>query len=140
MKSSFKKFYLIDQHEYDRLSRPLAIKSELSWKRPIDIRAKNEDSRTMKSILADETLSDDLKSKNYIQSLSRFINTKTSIEPQTVDNESTEQQQQQQQQPQPTIVKKKKKQKKKIIGRYSPIHLRKNIKKRKFDDATWMEY
>lgn len=141
MKSSFKKFYLVEEREYDRLSRPLAIKTELNWKRPIEIRAKNEDSRSMKSILADESLADDLKSKSYNQSLTRFINMKTSLDPQSIGEKSTEQHQQpeQQQQQQHSVVKKKKK-KKKIIIRHSPIRLRKNIKKRKFDDTIWTEF
>jgi Cft2 family RNA processing exonuclease len=115
---SFNKFYLIDEHEYARLTRPLAIKNELSWKRPIDVRAKNEDSRSMKNILADESMSDDLKSKSYNQSLTRFINTKTSIpqqQKQEVDSikEKT-----------PDEKKKKKKTKKQVIVRRSPIRLR----------------
>jgi Cft2 family RNA processing exonuclease len=127
---SFNKFYLIDEHEYARLTRPLAIKNELSWKRPIDVRAKNEDSRSMKNILADESMSDDLKSKTYNQSLSRFINTKTSIP-------------QQQKQELDSIKektpdeKKKKKTKKQVIVRRSPIRLR---PRRKFDETIWSEY
>lgn len=141
MTSSFKKFYLVEEREYDRLSRPLAIKSELNWKRPIEIRAKNEDSRSMKSILTDETLPDDLKSKSYNQSLTRFINMKTSLEPQSIGEKSTEQQQQPVQQQHSAVKKKqKKKKKKKIIIRHSPIRLRKNIKKRKFDDTIWTEF
>jgi Cft2 family RNA processing exonuclease len=131
---SFNKFYLIDEHEYARLTRPLAIKNELSWKRPIDVRAKNEDSRSMKNILADESMSDDLKSKTYNQSLSRFINTKTSIpqqQKQELDSikEKT-----------PDEKKKKKKTKKQVIVRRSPIRLRPMTKRRKFDETIWSEY
>ena len=140
MERSFKKYYLIDEHEYNRLSRPLAVKNELSWKRPIDIRAKNEDSRSMKEILADDTISDDIKSKTYNQSLTRFINTKTSIpqaekqEAELVDKSPAAIK------PQPTKKPTIKKKKKKIIVRHSPIRLRPAVKKRKFDDTVWSEY
>ena len=137
MERSFKKYYLIDEHEYARLSRPLAIKNELSWKRPIDVRAKNEDSRSMKEILADDTISDDIKSKTYNQSLTRFINTKTSLpqaEKQQVDESSDSIK------PAPTKKAQQKKKKKKIIARRSPIRLRPIVKKRKFDETLWSEY
>jgi hypothetical protein len=140
MERSFKKYYLIDEHEYTRLSRPLAIKNELSWKRPIDVRAKNEDSRSMKEILADDSISDDLKSKSYNQSLTRFINTKTSI-PQKQEAEPVDESPDSiKPPPKPKAQPKKKKKKKKIITRHSPTRLRPTIKKRKFDSTLWLEY
>ena len=138
MERSFKKYYLIDEHEYNRLSRPLAVKNELSWKRPIDIRAKNEDSRSMKEILADDTISDDIKSKTYNQSLTRFINTKTSIpqqKQQVVDESPDSIKPMPTKKPNTQSIKKKK-----IIARHSPIRLRPTVKKRKFDDTIWSEY
>lgn len=122
--------YLLDQHEYDRLSRPLAIKNELSWKRPIDTRAKNEESKSMKVILADETLPDDVKSKTYNQTLTRFINAKTKFN----DNPIVEDEKDEVEE---TIKPPKKK--KKPTVRYSPIKLRKN-RKRIFDHTIWSEY
>jgi len=140
MERSFKKYYLIDEHEYTRLSRPLAIKNELSWKRPIDIRAKNEDSRSMKEILADTSISDDLKSKSYNQSLARFINTKTSLpQKQEAAAEPVVDESPDSIKPKPKAQPKKKK-KKKIITRHSPTRLRPTIKKRKFDSTLWLEY
>jgi hypothetical protein len=87
----------------------------------------------MKNILADESMSDDLKSKTYNQSLSRFINTKTSIpqqQKQELDSikEKTPEE------------KKKKKKKKQVIVRRSPIRLRPMTKRRKFDETIWSEY
>lgn len=130
-----KKMYLIDEHEYDRLSRPLAIKNELGWKRPIETRAKNFESRTMKSILNDETIPDDVKSKTYNQTLTRFINTKTKLE----DKPAVQVQDEIEDVVKPIKPKKTSKKKKKPAVRYSPIKLRKN-RKRKFDHTIWSEY
>ena len=133
-----KKMYLIDEHEYDRLSRPLSIKNELSWKRPIETRAKNFESRTMKSILNDETIPDDVKSKTYNQTLTRFINAKTKLD----DNPSVlVEDEKEEVGPVRETIKPKKtsKKKKKPVVRYSPINLRK-IRKRAFDHTIWSEY
>lgn len=143
MKST-KKMYLLDEMEYDRLVRPLAIRNELSWKRPLETRAKNEEHRTMRSILDDESLPDDIKSKSYNQSLSRFLNTKSKIEDVTIQPD----QNLQQAQPPPAVptkrrktIKAEDKKKKKAVlhTKYSPMHLRKN-RKRALDHTLWTEY
>jgi hypothetical protein len=86
----------------------------------------------MKNILADESMSDDLKSKTYNQSLSRFINTKTSIpQQQKQELDSIKEK---------TPDEKKKKTKKQVIVRRSPIRLRPMTKRRKFDETIWSEY
>ena len=133
--SSFKKMFLVDEREYDRLVHPLAIRSELSWKRPLETRAKNEEHRTMKSILADDSLPDDIKSKSYNQAHSRFLNTKSKIDDVPA-----------QVQPPTSVatkpkkpIKVKSKKKKKTVPYYSPMHLRKN-RKRTFDSTIWSEY
>ena len=144
MKSA-KKMYLLDEMEYDRLVRPLAIRSELSWKRPLETRAKHEEHRTMQSILADESLPDDIKSKSYNQTLSRFLNTKSKLEEAPVVTQPVTQPDQQ---PAPTVPptkktikpKSTKKKKKAVLQlKYSPMHLRK-IRKRTIDSTLWSEY
>ena len=93
----------------------------------------------MREILTDENMDDDLKSKSYIQSLTRFINTKTSI-PQEKAQEPIEKQPVEKQPVARATKKTNKKPKKKLTVRHSPIRLRPKTKKRKFDETIWSEY
>lgn len=140
-----KKMFLIDEREYDRLTRPQQIKNELSWKRPIEIRAKNEEHRNIKSILGDSNLSDDVKSKAYNQTLTRFLNTKPRVETgNLIELGSDDHQTQisQPQQPEEKNIKKSKNKKKKrtISVPYSPIKTRKRRPVKKFNTTEWIEY
>lgn len=135
-----KKMYLIDEREYDRLIRPLSIKNELSWKRPIETRAKNDESRTMKSILADDSLPEDVKSKNYNQTHIRFVNTKSKLD-QTPFEPATEKEKDEEEEEEAPVEKriKTKPKKKKSVVRYSPMVLRAK-RKRTFNNTIWKEY
>ena len=154
MKSSFKKFYLVDEHEYARLNRPLTIKNELSWKRPIETRAKNEENKNMKSILTDSTIPDDVKVKEYNQILSRFINSRSKLDQQAtklidldeivgtaapqvpiINQKPLEKK---------TTTMKTKKKKKTIkaasVPYYSPIRTRKLKPLKKYSETEWTEF
>lgn len=138
---------LIDEREYDRLNRPLTIKNELGWKRPIETRAKNDENRNIKSILDDDTLPDDLKSKTYNQTLTRFRNTKTKIENRD-DNDlidifgdsQPDTHQIQVLKPRPADAKKKRRTIKTPAIPYSPIRTRKRKPVKRFDATKWIEY
>ena len=139
-----KKMMLIDEREYERLKRPLAVKTELSWKRPIETRAKHEENVNMKSVLADETMPDDVKVKEYNQMLTRFINARTKLDQSTKLIDLDE--------PTPTSpiqapapLKAKKKTTKKTIKRasvpyYSPIQTRKLKPSKRFSEVEWIEF
>lgn len=141
-----KKMILIDEREYERLIRPLTIRNELSWKRPLDVRVKNNESKSMKSVLSDESLPDDIKAKNYNQNLTRFLNTKSKLpESNNINLINLDAEQQQ-----PSIndllniaaepVKKKSKTTEvKIQNSPKRTRTRRRRKKKIFDDQ-WLEY
>ena len=54
-------------------------KPDLSWKRPVEQSVKSSISKQMKSTLDDPVIPDDIKAKNYRQSLTRFLQSKRKL-------------------------------------------------------------
>ena len=54
-------------------------KADLSWKRPVEQSVKSSISKQMKSALDNPVIPDDIKAKNYRQSLNRFLQSKRKL-------------------------------------------------------------
>lgn len=54
-------------------------KQDLSWKRPVEQLVKSSISKQMKSTLDEPVIPDDIKAKNYRQSLNRFLQSKRKL-------------------------------------------------------------
>lgn len=67
-----KRMVLIDEKLLDNMWR----KQDMSWKRPTEQSAKHNLSKEMRLELNDNSISEDIKAKQYQQMLNRFLNTK----------------------------------------------------------------
>src|SRR5258706_14826642 len=67
------------QRPIEQMLSKLDTKHQLSWRRPTDTRAKTTLVSQMKSILDDGGIPDDVKVKQFNQTLTRFRQTKTKM-------------------------------------------------------------
>jgi hypothetical protein len=70
-----KRMVLIDEKLLDNMWR----KQDMSWKRPIEQTAKHSLSKDLRLELNDNSISEDVKAKQYQQMLNRFLNTKRKL-------------------------------------------------------------
>ena len=70
-----KRMVLVDE----KLLEYFQNKPDLSWKRPVEQSVKSSISKQMKSTLDDSVIPDDIKAKNYRQSLNRFLQSKRKL-------------------------------------------------------------
>ena len=70
-----KRMVLVDE----KLLEYFQNKPDLSWKRPVEQSVKSSISKQMKSTLDDPVIPDDIKAKNYRQSLNRFLQSKRNL-------------------------------------------------------------
>jgi hypothetical protein len=71
----------------EHLLEKIKNKQDLNWKRPTEHSAKSVLSKQMKSVLNDDMHGDDVKAKQYQQTLSRFLHTNKKLpeEPRLID-------------------------------------------------------
>jgi hypothetical protein len=136
-----KKMVLVDERLFNSLQtkaweKPMTslIKKidsghQLSWKRPLDQRVKSDLSKQMQAILND-TIDDNVKSKLYNQTLTRFHHTGSKLSSDEEEEEPINV---------PAPVKKKKTKKKKKTP-ITPSSIKTRSRKRKIPRFDWVEY
>ena len=139
-----KKMILVDEKLYNNLQsktweKPMSSlikkinsRHQLSWKRPLDQRVKSNLSKQLQSIL-DTSINDNVKSKLYNQTLTRFRHTGSKL-PHDKDTSESELEEEP---PRPQKAQKKKKTKKKIIP---PSSIKTRARQRKIRAFDWVEY
>jgi hypothetical protein len=73
-----KRMVLVDEKMLD-VTSALQAKQDMSWNKPSDQTVKSNINKQMKSTLHDQSITEDVKAKQYRQQLNRFLQTKRKL-------------------------------------------------------------